>query len=292
MRLICIILLGLTFTGCNMFLSPIVLEFKDTSAWDLALAVSQGDTDEIEALLNSDPNILNVSGPESGGNVLSLSIALENFDSFKKLLELGANPNSINTLSKRSVLIESIRFFDTPEPFTIDQRYPELLLKYGADPNYAVERDFTDELGYFQHATSPIMEAVQYEIGLVKLLIQYGADPHKGIEQNKAIPLKSAITGFRNKFVVSNFLIDSLGVDVHQPLCEVLRQPSNQLVTFYIQDYAVNKFTQAQLMKDSAKVAKLIELHPGIKEANNERWAFIEKLQKLGVDFENHIYKL
>jgi ankyrin repeat protein len=252
-----------------------VMFFKDTKAYDLAKAVEKEDLDKVESLVKKDKKLLEVIDPVSGSNVLSLSLTLENFESFKKLLELGANPNFINPITKRSVLIDACTFYNKPEPYTIDLRYIRLLLEKGANPNYIVENDFTDKEGNYHMATSAIHEASALDLTMVKILIKGGANPYKKLEQNQSPPFSSALKGFKNKFEITNYYIDSLNVDLKEPLGIVNRQPSNELTELYIQDYIDKFFSYEKGTEGYQKTQKLIE-----------------KLKSKGVNFNNYQYKM
>ncbi|SNR84394.1 ankyrin repeat domain-containing protein [Flavobacterium sp. ov086] len=249
--------------------------FKDTKAYDLAKAVEKEDLDKIESIVQNDKKLLEVIDPVSGSNVLSLALTLENFESFKKLLELKANPNFINPLTKRSILIDACTFYNKPEPYTIDLRYIRLLLEKGANPNYILENDFTDKEGNYHMATSALHEASALDLGMVKILIKAGANPYKKLEQNQSTPFSSALKGFKNKFEITNYYIDSLNVDLKEPLGIVNRQPSNELVEFYIQDYINKFFSYEKGTEGYQKTQKLIE-----------------KLKNKGVNFNNYEYKM
>lgn len=249
--------------------------FKDTKAYDLAKAVGKEDLDKIESLAQNDKKLLEVIDPVSGSNVLSLALTLENFESFRKLLELRANPNFINPISKRSILIDACTFYNKPEPYTIDLRYIRLLLEKGANPNYIVENDFTDKEGNYHMATSALHEASALDLTMVKILIKAGANPYKKLEQNQSPPFSSALKGFKNKFEITNYYIDSLNVDLKEPLGIVNRQPSGELLELYIQDYINKFFSYEKGTEGYQKTQKLIE-----------------KLKSKGVDFDNYKYKM
>lgn len=265
--------------------------FKNTVAYDLAKAVDKEDLDEIEKLLDENPKLLDITNDVSGSNVLSLALTLEKFKSFKKLLDLGSNPNFVNTISKRSVLIDACRFYDKPEAYTLDLRYIKLLLDKGADPNYAVENDFTDQEGNYHMATSPLHEASQIDLKMVKILINAGADPFFKLEQDQSTPFSNSLQGgSNNKFDVANYFIDSLNVNLTEPISIHLQQPTNAEVLFYIQDEIVNTFTLAKINNNTREIDKLIKENSAIEDVNAERWKLIEKLERLGVDFKNHKY--
>ncbi|TPG33297.1 hypothetical protein [Flavobacterium pectinovorum] len=265
--------------------------FKDTKAYDLAKAVEKEDLNKVESLVKSDIKLLEVIDPVSGSNVLSLALTLENFECFKKLLALGANPNFINPITKRSVLIDACTFYSKPEPYTIDLRYIRLLLEKGANPNYIVENDFTDKEGNYHMATSAIHEASALDLTMVKILIKAGANPYKKLEQNQSPPFSSALKGFKNKFEITNYYIDSLNVDINEPISINVQMPSNKVVKFYIQDEVVNKYLLAKIKGDTLEINKLKKENKEIEKANSEGWKFILKLEKLGIDFKNYEYK-
>lgn len=263
----------LSLTSCGQG-SRNISFFKGTEAYGLAKAAEKEDLNKIERIVKENPKLLEVTNPTSGSNVLTLCLYIEKFESFKKLLELGANPNFINLYSKESVLIEACKPFGSQFEWRKDNRYVELLLKHRADPDYAVEEEFTDQKGHHHMATSPLIKASSLNLELVKLLIKNGADPYKKIGIKKISPFKEALES--SKFDIINYFIDTLKVDVFAPL--YIREKDS----LFIQDLAVNKLTLAKLRGENVEIG----------EANKERWEFIKKLQGIGVDFKNYAYKL
>jgi hypothetical protein len=288
--LIFFMLLCLSFLGCGQEDRNVIF-FKGTEAYELAQAVAIEDLQKIERLVRETPALLNITNKTSGSNVLDLSLTIENYQAFNILLELGATPNFINPYSKRSILIEACKFYQKPKPYTIDLRYIELLLKYGANPNYVVEEDFTDEKGHYQKATSPLMEASKLDLGMVKLLIKAGANPYKKLKQSQQTPFYAALTGFKNKVEISNFYIDSLKVNLSEPVAIFEDEETSMQNIIYIQDVAVNKFLKAKLANDTIEMNHLKRDNPKIEEANLDGWEFILKLESMGVDFKNYKYK-
>lgn len=243
-----------------------VLFFKGTEAYDLAKAVESEDLDLIETLAKANPKLMDIANPISGSNVLALSVDIEKYNSFKKLLELGANPRFIDPYTKHSVLIDACKYYGNWE---IDNRYIQLLLQYGADPNYAIEEDFVDEKGHHHYATTALMEASRINLDMVKILIRGGADPYKKLGSRERTPFSIAIVGNKDRFIISNYYIDSLKVDVHKPMN--IRGKD----TIYIQDY----------------IRKYMAYKEGT-ESDNKKIEFIKKLESMGVDFKNYKYKL
>ncbi len=281
-QIITVCLLFIGFSSCAQE-NRYVAAFKDTKAYSLAQAVEREDIVGIERLVRRDTTLLEFTNSVHGSNVLVLSINLEKYKSFKKLLELGANPNFVNPFTLHSVLIDAIQPFGSQFEWRIDNRYIELLLQYGADPNYAVENDFVNRKGNNIMATSPIMEASGLDLNTLKLLVHYGAKPHK--ISNKSIhPLTRALE-FK-KIDVINYYIDSLNEDVKKPM---RFRGSDSL---FIQDYLANKFIKARLKDDKPELERLKKQNKDIEEANEELWLLILKLERMGVDFKHYNYKL
>ena len=270
MKIFCCCLLFFCFSSCRQEMNRNVSMFKDTKAFELAKAVEASDLKVIEKLVKEDKGLLEVTNPISGSNVLILALYTESYEAFKKLLELGADPNFVNPYTKKSALIESIKFYENPEPYTIDKRYAKLLLKNGADSNYTIEKDFADEKGNFQNATTPLMQASKFDVGFVKLLINYGANPNKKLEEDQSTAFTAAFTGFKNRFDVINYFIDDLKIDVHQPM-----KTWSENENLYIQDY----------------IKKYMSYKEG-SQGYNEREKLVTKLKRMGVEFKDYNYKL
>lgn len=287
--LILIIIVCLFLVSCEQH-NKNVSFFKKTEAYDLAKNVENEDLDKIEKLVKENPKLLELKENVSGSNVLSLALTIENFKSFNKLLELGANPNFINPYSKRSILIDACDFYWKPKPYTIDLRYIKLLLEKGADPNYVVEYDFIDDERNNHMATSPLHEASSLDLKMVKLLIKAGAFPNQKLKQNQRTPFSNSVSF--GKYDISNYFIDSLKVNIHEPMAVIMQNNSNEVVELYIQDEVVNKFTLAKIKGDKKAIENLKENYKKIEEDNSERWMFIQKLENLGVDFKNYKFKM
>ena len=287
-NLLLVLCLCFSLMGCGQE-NKSVGYFKDTDAYKLAQAVGKNDTVEIRKIVERFPKFLEITNPITGSNVLGLAVILENYEAFKTLIDLGANPNFVNPLTKRSVLIDATKFYWKPEPYSIDLRFMDLLLQKGANPNYVLEKDFTNEKGICQRATSAIHQASGLDLDMVKLLIRYGADPYHKLEQYKHPPFYNSLLG--SEFDISNYFIDSLKVNIKEPIFIVLQEPENKVVEYYLQDEIVTKYTKAKLKGDTPTIERLEKENPEIGEASQERWKFIKKLESMGVDFKNYEYK-
>ncbi|MEL6628620.1 MAG: hypothetical protein AAFQ92_24075 [Bacteroidota bacterium] len=282
-------LLLLSLSSCAQE-SRYVTVFADTKAYELARSVEKGDLRTMEILVKQDSELMNLPNPITGSNVLALAVQVEQTKAFQKLLELGANPNFINPYTKHSILMDAIKPFGSQFEWRKEPQYVELLLKHGADPNYTIESDFTNEKQIYIGASSPLIKASRLDLDLVKLLVKNGADPHKRLRERKIIPLAEALKA--SKYDIIYYYIDTLNIDIHQPMSTVLRQPDNEKVTYYIQDYAVNKFTKAKILGQDTEVEKLKQRNGAIEQANQKRWELIKDLESRGVDFKNYDYKL
>ncbi len=274
MLIFCSLILSISMIACGQPYSRNVYFFEETAAFELAKAIEREDLEKIETLVEGDISLLDVANPISGSNGLALSLHLEKYWSFSKLLELGSNANFINPYSQYSILIESCKYYNLPEPWTVDLRFVERLLSYGADPNYAVTEDFTDERGVFHYAKSPLMSASSVSKDMVKLLISSGADPYLRISAKGYTSFYSALSN--RKFEIVNYYIDSVHVNVHQPM------RIRTYDSLFIQDYLVNKLTLNKIRNRDAEI--------GLE--NTARWNLIEKLERAGVEFVNYNYKI
>lgn len=261
MRIIIPIIYCILYTSCGYDRN--VEYFKGTKTYGLAKAVADNNIKEIKEIVTKNPGLLDSTNYQFGSNVLELSVHLENYEAFKHLIELGANPNFINPLSRKSVLIEACKYYWKPESYTIDLRYIDLLLKKGADPNYVVDSDFTDDHGNHQNATSALHEASRIDLTMVKLLIQYGGNPLYKLKSKQESSFGNALSS--GKFNIINYYIDSLKVNINEPL--YIDSSRNRVINIpeYIQKY----------MAYSA----------GSTQDSNKN-VLIKKLEKMGVNFK------
>ncbi len=255
--------------------SRYVAFFEETQAYQLAKAVEKEDLQEIERLVKEDSSLLEETEPEFGLNVLVMCLYVERIGSLKKLLELGADPNFINTYNHHSVLIDAIKWYERGSDSLIDNRYAELLLKYGADPTHAVENRFTNKKGYNVLPDSPLLRASGMSLDMVKTLIAYGADPHRKLGKKQLTPFRAAILG--PKYDIIYYFIDTLEVNVHQPLS--IRSKDS----IFVQDYVVRKKMYQIIRAEEGSVVDTV--------GYENRWALKKYLESKGVDFVNYKYK-
>lgn len=247
---------------------------------ELVLAIDKSNLELIENLISDNRSLLNVSIDSLGTGLLDYCIINEKYDSFEKILELGANPNYINPKNKYSVLITSITPFGNDREWRQDERYAKLLLKYKADPNYSTNTT-EDSDGYSYIGYSPLTKASSLNLEIVKELVKYGADINKRVDG--ITPFGIAINS--GKYDIALYYIDSLKVNLKVPL--VIREKDS----LFIQDLIVNNFTLTKLKGNITKLDSLKKIYPNIESDNQLRWRFIEKLQKRGINFKNYEYR-
>ncbi|WP_109079380.1 ankyrin repeat domain-containing protein [Aggregatibacter kilianii] len=156
---------------------------------EMAKAIHQNDRVKVEKLLKNGLNVNELSSNNDGVTYLLYSLFLDDrFKIVELLLQHNADPNQVSKVlsenKKRYVYYLPLTFVSDDKPI----EYMELLLKYGANPNYA----YRDEKGEIPlYAMYPINAAVRSSYILnrwsredymndikarVELLLQHGAD--------------------------------------------------------------------------------------------------------------------
>lgn len=133
--------------------------FPDENTRALAKAAGRGKTAEVERIISSG---LPVDARGTQG-ATALFWALKNYNGFKKLLELGANPSIIYG-DGNAVIYMAARIKDP--------RFLRILLEHGANPN--LKTLSTDEVAFPEQ--TPIFGAMSVGKEQIDLLISFGAD--------------------------------------------------------------------------------------------------------------------
>lgn len=205
--------------------------FKNTEAWDLAVAVKNQDVRKIEKITETHPDWLNVQDPLYDVTLLMWAVGTERYKSAEALLKCGADPNIVADCTERfeyekailqsGELINGKRWritgglslgetalyiasgyswIDTQAKK--DPKYVNLLLEYGADPNicYIGVDSFTmpggTGYGYGgERGTSPLMESIGCGIEKTKALVEGGADINHKSETGRTAAIKALSTG-------------------------------------------------------------------------------------------------
>lgn len=126
--------------------------FKDTPVWELALAVKNENTKEIERIVKYNPKLLNYQEPKFGNTLLIWAVGMEKYNSAETLLKCGADPNiqsvRYDTYGEETALSVASQFSWIDREANEDPKYVKLLLKYGANPNGSyIGAEHSTELG-------------------------------------------------------------------------------------------------------------------------------------------------
>jgi ankyrin repeat protein len=163
--------------GCGNKKRQPELFFKDPQVLELVKAASSGDVETIERLVKAGVDV-NARG-ERGLTPLWWTMRSANKAGFKRLLELGADPNvwaDEDFATSSSVMTDAVWL-------ATDTEWLELALKHGGDPNL---KDLTGRTPLFRVAISPNRKKV------VELLLEAGADVNHQTKRSGDTPLIAA----------------------------------------------------------------------------------------------------
>lgn len=150
--------------------------FKDTPAWELARAVHKENLSKIEEIIRQDSTLVDYQDPYYGMTLLMRAINTEKYQSAKKLLELGANPN-IMSKTGLTALFEAISYSWYDNNANPDPKFVKLMLEYGANPNTVCHEGTMKSIkGTVEEWASPLMHSIFNKFEKTKLLVEYGAD--------------------------------------------------------------------------------------------------------------------
>ncbi|MCR8964112.1 ankyrin repeat domain-containing protein [Brevibacillus halotolerans] len=165
--------------------------YKETPAWNLALAVRDQNIKVIEKIAKKEPYLLNYQDPKYGATLLFWAVGMEKYESAEALLKCGANPNiqAINYYGETPLFRASgYSFIDNDAKK--DPKYVKLLLKYGGDPNINyIGSDST----VIEPGTSPLMKSIGNSIEKTKALVEAGADINYKTKRGKTAAIESLI---------------------------------------------------------------------------------------------------
>ena len=81
--------------------------YKDTSSWELALAVRDEDAHNIEKIVKDKPELLNYQDTKYGATLLLWAVGMEKYKSAETLLKCGADPNIDSTIDGETPLFRA-----------------------------------------------------------------------------------------------------------------------------------------------------------------------------------------
>lgn len=147
--------------------------YRNTPAWDLALAVEDERTSAIEKITKNNPELLNYQEPKYGATLLLWAVGMEKYESAETLLKCGADPNIATTTGGETPLFLAAGYSWIDSQYKKDPKYVQLLLSYGADPNKNYIGHAHDVI---ETGTSPLMYSIGCGIEKTKALVEGGAD--------------------------------------------------------------------------------------------------------------------
>ena len=154
--------------------------FPEESVRALAKAAGKGRVKTVEELANSGVDV-NASGTNGA---TPLFWAMNNYKGFKKLLELGADPNVVYG-DGGTVMHWAVRMKDN--------RFLEEALKHGANPNIVVKGSMFED--------TPIFRALSQGIEKVEILLDAGANINAQ-DGFGWTPVMDAMIGIRSDLVI------------------------------------------------------------------------------------------
>lgn len=138
--------------------------FQQTPAWNLAKAVEDEDLKKIESILQLKKVPVDYQESRFKLSLLMMAVKTRKYESTKKLLESGANPN---LQSNKLTRYKTAMFYAASVE---DAKYLKLLLKHGGNPNTVINNG----------KNTPLMEACSHStydsLGHIKALVEAGAD--------------------------------------------------------------------------------------------------------------------
>ncbi len=193
--------------------------YKNTPAWDLALAVRKQNTKKIAEIAKSDPKLLEYHDPIYGDTLLIWAVGTERYDAAEALLKAGANPNA--TALKRggeTALHVAAQFSYVDNDTKRDAKYVKLLLKYGADPNIGLFSSYNDDT---ETGMTPLMNSIGCGIEKTKALVEGGADVNARTPTGNSAAVEALMWGSGAKMdralEYAHYLITEKHADITKP---------------------------------------------------------------------------
>lgn len=211
MRILLMIMLFVTFTGCHnrdrkvdkeKLLGKDYRLFQDTPVWDLAKAVEDENVNLINQLATEKKLPIDYQESKFGNTLLMLAIKNSDYKSVKALLSLGADPNIRNNYRGATPMHDAAKN-EAP-------KYLQLLIEHRGNPNVIENKPITED---DQGRETPLNIAISYVSGnnleKVKLLVEAGADMNfynEWYTYYPHLPLSDAIT--HNQFDIALYLLE------------------------------------------------------------------------------------
>lgn len=175
--------------------------FQGTRSWELAKAVEDDDTTLIHKLIKIDKIPVDAREPSLGETLLMWAVYSNHQRSVKALLKEGADPNLLETYSRKSALMYAS---DYGPDFYKGTETLKLCLKYGGNPN-AVSNGQTPE-GYKIRET-PLIIASKCCLAKVKMLVNAGASVNYVNEKNESALLSAVELAGNEQVQTTKYLL-------------------------------------------------------------------------------------
>lgn len=189
--------------------------FDDTEVSSLAKFVANQDTFSIKQFIKNHPQI-NIDSPDPflGSNLLIWSIYNDKYESFRMLLNAGANPNFVCLKDGETPLISASRFLNEKG---VDSRYISNLLQHGADGSL-ISIDNSEGHTIYR---SPIVYAINH-IEYIRLFVEQG-----GLDVNFSVNGISIVQWaiMEKKIDVLFYLVVDRNADITGVMKEVMEIP-------------------------------------------------------------------
>ncbi len=204
--------------------------FKDTPVWELAVAVKEQKVAAIEKIAKDKPELLNYQDPKYKLTLLLWAVGMEKYNSAEALLQCGADPNIASvryeTYSEETPLSVAAHFSWVDTVAKKDPKYVNLLLKYGADPNWIY---IGHEHG-MEPGTSILMESIGCGIEKTKALVEAGADINHKTKSGRTAAVQALLAGGpaveRNAY--AHYLIVEKKAKVSEPYYRSIKTYGNE----------------------------------------------------------------
>ena len=180
--------------------------FQNTPAWELAKAVEDENTEQIDKIVSENPELINYQESKYGNTLLMLTIMNQQLKPFKVLLKRGADVNIHNTFDGTSSLIKacSSKFYNII--------FVKMLIEYGADVNDVETGERRKENG--TRLTPLIAASRTGRLDLVRFLVSKGADVNYQNEFGQSALSKSVMV---DEYKVAYYLLQN-GADYNRPI--------------------------------------------------------------------------
>lgn len=179
--------------------------FQSTPVWDLAKSVQDENVNQIKKLVLIDHLDVNYQEAQLGKTVLMLSILNDDFNSFKTLLECGANPNIHDTYTGSSAIIQAANIPGA------DTKYLTALLRHGANPN---DEEVGERKDDNSTRNTPLLVACKNALEKVEVLVNAGANVDYRNEYNQTPLGESLLT---DNLDIVLYLLEH-GADYRKPI--------------------------------------------------------------------------